>query len=148
MGVTVGDMLKRFRKLNTTKLAEQTIRQTKEGYVQMNKDQLYTGEGADNNKIPAYRSKAYANLKAQLNTLPGLGIPDYYLTGKMYSKMQLKITANSVKVISTVDYYNDLIARGGDPFGLNDDSKQQYYKLYFRPIFMQKLADTLGVKLV
>jgi len=144
---TTKDMLNKFKRLNLQKIAADTIKQTKDAYVQYNKDQLYTGGGADGNRLPAYRSKAYAAMKAQQNSLPGLGIPDYYLTGRMYSKMQLQISKDTVKVISKVEYYEDLANRGGDPFGLSPDSKQDYYYKWFRPIFIRAIADKTGTKL-
>jgi hypothetical protein len=144
---TVSKMLRAFQRINLNDEVAKAIKKRQDLYLQLNKDQLMIGEDADAKKLPPYRSKSYAELKAKMNTLPGIGTPDYRLSGKLYNSMKLVFTADTVDVISTVPYFEDIKSRDQRAFGLSRESKAELIDTYLQQQINQQISDKTGVGL-
>jgi hypothetical protein len=142
---TVGQMLERFKSLNVNEEVKKIIQSDPKSYIEQNQEQLLAGMGANNSKLPPYRSLSYQKFKESLNPGAG-GNPDYYLTGAMFAAMQIEIKNDAVRIFSTVPYYDDLIARGGDPFGLNSEAKSNYIATTLYDRLLHAIKDQTGTK--
>jgi hypothetical protein len=142
---TVGEMLKKFQSVNVNEIAKDIIRSDPKSYIEQNQEQLQAGMGANNEVLPPYRSLAYARFKEHINPRAG-GHPDYYLTGEMYRQMKLEINGDAIRIYSTVPYFTDLLARGGDPFGLSNEGKDKYVSLYLYDSLLKKIKDLTGTR--
>lgn len=146
---TVGTMLAKFQSVNRDleNIATKVIEETEQELLDFNRKQLFSGEGANQEKLPRYRNNKYARIKNQLNPSAGFGNPDYYVSGRMYREMAIDFVNRRLHIFSTVPYYGDLTARGGDPFGLQPGSKQEYLRQFFKPHFVREIGNRTGVRI-
>lgn len=149
---TVLDMLRRFESVNLEQEAEYILNDTERTIVGYNQAQMYVkGEGADGNKFRPYSrspmGQEYAEMKHAMNPQPGFGNPDYYLTGEMYSRMFAEAKAGKLTITSSAPHTSKLLERGGDPFGLQPESKDHYIKNVFHPAFLRRIAEKTGVRI-
>ena len=83
--MTIVSLAEKFNSLNTDKIINESLNETKDEFKSINKEQLRAGKtNTGKNIAPKYRSKKYALAKNQMNPLPGLGNPDLHLTGAFY----------------------------------------------------------------
>lgn len=125
------------RKLTAYKQAlpailDQTVEDTKDKVIELNKDQLLHGLDAFGVKIGEYKSIPYAIQKFSLNSLAGFGQKDYRLTGAYYEKIYAIIQGGKL-IIGSSDSKNKWLDFPGE-FGLTDESKVKYRPV-FRPVF-------------
>jgi len=140
-------MLSKFKSLVIETIAAQVVEGTERELITLNQNQLFHGEDADGNKLPRYRSERRARIKNSMNPLPGYGIPDYYVTGRMYNQMYVDFERDGTyKIRSNVPYFGVLTARGGNPFGIQPNNKVQYIKNTFKGRFIKIIANIVGVK--
>lgn len=144
---TIDEMLAAFRSINLEQEIAKAIEITETAYLDAQRQQLYNGLDGNGLPLPSYHSSKYARAKADMNPLPGLGTPDYKLTGALYSNMYVDFIGDLVQTKSNVSYFGDLTARGGDPFTLNENSKEKYSNDNLYPVLMQNLSEITGVGL-
>lgn len=144
---TVDEMLAAFRSINLEQEIAKAIETTETAYLDAQRQQLYNGLDGNGLPLPSYHSPKYARAKADMNPLPGLGTPDYKFTGALYANMYIDFIGDLVQTKSNVDYFGDLTARGGDPFTLNEASKEKLSNDNIYPVLMQSLSEITGVGL-
>lgn len=102
-------------------LAELVIKHSTK-ILEAQKEQLKSGRNADGKKItPKYASKSYGLAKNKMNSLPGLGTPDLFLTGELYRRLDLIVGVPNDKeytIFSDVDYFNDLLDKYANVIGI------------------------------
>ena len=146
---TILAMLNRFRALNLEAIAAEVAEGTEQDLITLNQNQLFMGQDADGKPLPRYHSFKNARVKNAMNPLPGLGIPDYKLTGEMYRQMFVDFDSNGKYIIkSAVPYFGKLTARGGNPFGVQPNNKEVYTRNVFNGKFVQIVSRQTGVKVV
>lgn len=143
---TVNQMLGKFKALNIENEAAQVLEDTEQELLTFNRNQLFRGEGADGKKLPRYPNGKYAEYKNALNPLPGLGVPDYKVSGDLYNQMAIDFKAGKLAIFSTVSYVGKVVARGGDPFGLQPSSKAAYVRINFNPRFVRNISSKTGTR--
>lgn len=129
MGVTLPDMLAKFKRLN---LRNEVKRQLQQDYsneiISLNQRQLYA-ESIDSLGIPLrfYNSNSYAFEKEKQNPLPGFGRPDLYQTGDFYKAFVVRVKGNFYEITSTDGKTKSLTEKyGKDLFGLTEQSKKEF----------------------
>lgn len=142
------ELIQRFESINLISEAEEVMRDTERTLVGYNQAQMY-GWGEDNkgNKLPPYKSDDYARYKHGRNPQPGLGTPDYYLTGTMFSLMKAVIGGGKYSITSDAPYTGELIARGADPFGLQPRVQYSYSKEVLYPRLRRRISQITGLRL-
>ena len=135
------EVANRLRTLNVRELAADVIIETDKAYLDLNKSQLYLrGEDSEGNPLRSYYSPAYALYKNKLNSRPGFGTPDLFVTGKFYGGFVLNVVGNDVVADSTDSKTSKLTAQYGEKiFGLQENSKEVYRKEFLLPTFFRKL---------
>lgn len=114
-----------------------------------NRAQLESGLDRNGDVInPFYGSIYYAMMKNNMNSKPGLGVPDLKLTGAFYRGIFLSmkgyafsLSSSNSKTESLVDKYGEYI------FGLNDNSLASYSQNEFFEAFKEFIESTLKIKM-
>lgn len=147
---TVYDMILIFEKLqsNFDVLIAEAIEQTAEYLTDEIKEQLFTGTDATGNKItPRYKNARYAQLKARMNSKPGLFTPDLKLSGRLYQGLFSLVYEENLLISSNVDYAGILENRYGIKiFEPNRDNLNQWITKRFRPVLMAKIEALTGLQ--
>lgn len=147
---TAGDMLDLVRSLDLESVAIETMENTTEELIRLNKEQLLHGKTSDGDLLAPYRSEDYANYKHGLNPLPGFGTPDYRLTGAFFSGFVVTISGDVEDIHSTDPKTQKLEDREGGGqigadriFGPDDESHEEYVINAFAPEFYEILYRAL-----
>jgi hypothetical protein len=128
MEVTIDDMLENLKSIRLQEELPNLVNGTSVEITGLIKDQLYHGKSAvgqiipqysPTNKyygkeFPEYRGQLYRDMKATINSLPGIGTPDLFLTGKFYEAMGVKVNGDTYDVESDTDHSERLEERYGD----------------------------------
>lgn len=139
-------MLQATANLDIQFLIENSLIETAQNYVGLQKDQMLHGLAADGTKIGKYRNPQYAAMKAQMNPLAGEGNVDLKNKGDFYSGIFTDVRADSIVVDSADQKSTALQSKYGERiFGLDDDSKSEYAQ-QVRPVFFQMVTDELNAK--
>lgn len=138
------DLLGRLQNINVDRAAKMTLGETREIFLDLNREQLMSGIRADKSKI----TPEYAHFTRQKKQEQGRD-PDVvtlYDTGDFYRAMFLDVGSDLLEVDST-DYKSEELQEkyGEKIFGLTDDSKITYTDEIF-PVFLQKIEDILNGK--
>lgn len=99
----------------------------------LNITQLKKGLNVKGKNIrPEYASKSYAKFKQSKNSKPQSGTPDLKLTGKYYSKMQVKVKSKEFEIVNTDSKDAELSSKYGSVTafkGLTNNSKSKLREL-------------------
>lgn len=121
-------------KINLIDLAKQIVTENAEPLLEENRAQLYMGLRPDGNEItPRYHYRWYAEWKHRLNPMPGLGVPDLFLTGQLHETLTLSTETFMPYFNSDMAGYPQ-IAQYRNIFGVgNTYLKWQYAAKVFNP---------------
>lgn len=116
---------------------------TKDQYLAIQKDQLYTGVDSRGSHLLTYKNKYYARKKNEMNPIPGYGNPDLRLTGAFYNAMKADVNSEGLTVYSTDQKAGMLEAKYGKSiFTLFEEWRDDYLML-LQPIFVENLSNSL-----
>lgn len=139
-------MLKRFERLNTDKIIQDSITDNAEAMGELNKKQLYTGKDKTGEFLRPYRSQLYADIKYQMNPVPGYGNPDLRVTGAFYRGIQVKVSGDSINIKSTDEKGEALEKKyGAEIFGLGKELKKEFLDEKLRPAIKEKILQETGL---
>ncbi len=146
-------ILSNFKKLHDNwagfDLIEETIHVAENNekvIADFNRVQLYEkGETVDGKKLKKYRNAKYARVKNSMNPLPGLGNPDFYVTGEFQKSIFADVRGKSIILDAADPKVEFLVERDGEGiFGLQDESKVQVWNRVLRPPLIQRLNKKTG----
>jgi hypothetical protein len=128
---------------NAEVIAKESFDETKERFIDLNKDQLLHGEKSTGESLGLYKNRSYAIEKNRLNPLPGLGLKDYKLKGSYYAGITLTIEGGKI-VMTSKDPKSKWIEKNDDKrFGLNEVNREIYVNQSLRPVIIKKIIDTI-----
>jgi hypothetical protein len=112
--------------------------------VQLNKNQLYElGENSKGVKLNKYRSKYYADMKANMRN--GKELTDLFLSGNFQRHFFIVIEGDMYGISSTDSKTAKLIEKYGDDiFGFTEENKVNAF-LIIKPALVQKIKEILQV---
>jgi hypothetical protein len=118
---------KRIQAINLDELKMQAVEAEAGRILTLNKEQLNKGETWKGSKIkPKYKSPYYSRKKNKLNSVPGLGVPDINLSGKLQNRMNISFQNNATYSIwSFVDYAAFVLPRYLNILGLSDKNEEK-----------------------
>lgn len=105
---TVSQMRERLKSVNLIDEALSIVSERQEQVLSLQKMQMKTGRGKKLRTLKKYRNPDYSKKKNQMNPAPGLGNPDLYLTGNLYSSLRVVINRDGWYLDSNVPYFFDL----------------------------------------
>ena len=143
---TIAKVTNLWRNLDVEEEAVNTILETKEDLIDLNQSQLLEGKNKVGQKLKSYRNWSYAKMKNAKNSLPGFGIPDLFNKGNFFAGFKIRfISKKSFEFYSTDDKNSMLVKKyGQDIFGLQDESREEYLRRNFKPVFFDRLNKKLS----
>lgn len=121
-------MLDKVKSLDLRSEVPVIIERTQADLILLNQTQLFQfGMKADGSFLGEYKNKSYAAKKNARNPQPGLGRPDFKLTGEFYKDFYVKVSKTVFEVDSKDSKSASLIERDGENiFGLTKENKTVY----------------------
>jgi hypothetical protein len=143
--MTFGSLLDDMRKLDLEAIAVESITETIPQILDRNKRQLYHGLTSEGQNLRKYRRRKYAEVKNEMNPLPGLGNPDFFFTGDFYNNFFGAIYGEDVVVNSRNWKATKLEARDGADhiYGLGTEEHQGYVREDLSPVYYLKIHKRL-----
>lgn len=146
--MTVRALYEKISALNIEQAAIESVTETKENLSDENRKQLIAGFNRRGERLRPYRSAKYARVKNQMNPLPGLGNPDFKVTGQFQRGIKTEVNGTSIVTASTDGKAMKLEIRDGpDIYGVGGTFKQEYIKEFLRPAFHRRISELTGLKL-
>ena len=155
--LTISSLSEKFNTINTDKIIDESLNETKDEFKAINKQQLKSGKTRTGEEIKSttnpntgrknyYKSKKYALAKNQMNALPGLGNPDLYLTGAFYEGIDVEVGKDVFDIISKDEKGPELENKYSDIFGLGNNFKKKYLDEDLGPTVKKKISNFVGLK--
>ena len=145
---TIAAMSRAWSQINLAKEAMIVVSETQQDIIELNQDQLKSGELKTSQRIrPKYRNPYYARKKNSQNPLPGLGTPDLHNTGEFYKGFTIRLQGDTGFDITSKDSKTpDLVSKySPDIFGLTQQSKGEYGTI-MQPKLVQRIRTKTGAK--
>ena len=146
---TPGEILEELEQLDIDALVRESVEEVSTEYIKKNLDQLYEGLNSEGQKIlPRYRSNKYARVKNEMNSAPGLGTPDLFLTGAFYAGSKARLEGDDIVEESSVEYSKDLENRY-DPnqiWGLDEENHDEFVNEDLQTLIIEKISEQTGLR--
>lgn len=158
--MTLHELQRRLKGFNIlTELAD-SVDETKEAVVELNREQLLHGLDSEGNYLsptyledPFFKSpesgKRYAEWKARIEPKRDkpFFVPNLFITGRYHSTIDLSVTQETMVTTSDDPAADSIEAKfGEDIYGLNSESKSEYIPNHLLPILQTKITGKLGLK--
>lgn len=145
---TINELADAVSKLQPMAETLRIVKEQKKDLIRLNQSQLYReGVLSTGEKLKPYRSKAYAEKKNAMNSLPGLGNPDLFLTGSFFRGMEVDVTGESFSIDSRDGKAANLEKKySAQIFGLTPQSQEKYNQFIFYPRFQKYFTQQTGLK--
>lgn len=139
---TIKELYRRVLALNTDDAIEQAVSETADEYLKENQKQLFEGFDREGQHLRRYRSAKYARVKNQMNPLPGLGNPDFYVTGDFYRGQHVRATAQGITTDLTDPKSAELLRRDPNIIGLGGAYRMEYIGV-LHPALVRRIRQNL-----
>ena len=146
---TPGEMWTALEELNLKEVVLEAIEDHKEDYVKLNLEQLYQGLNPEGEKItPEYVEGPYRRKKARMNSAPGEGTPDFFLSGEMYEETHADVDGEDIEIKSDVNYaqYNEERWGNAEIWGLSPENYEEFVQETLQPLIVEKVSELTGLK--
>ena len=123
---TIKQLKEKLNRIDPLKLAEAVLKRHEADLADLNREQLLDGNlNTGDGIIPTYAWEWFANEKHSMNSRPGYGTPDLYLTGAFHRSITAKVSGDTIIFDASDDKKADLEGQySNDIFGLTPQSKE------------------------
>lgn len=128
---------------NLPSIAENSVNETKEDVVVIQKDQLRQGVSSTGGSFRKYQNKAYAIKKNKMNPIPGLGNPDLKYTGSFYDGIFVSVAGGRITIGSHDSKAQMLEANYKNVFGLSPQEMEDFLYGKLKPVYNKNVLDFL-----
>jgi hypothetical protein len=148
------DFIARLERLNVMEVAVETINETKDEFLHLNKSQLWAGKKASGSDItPSYlddpffktrkQAEVYANWKQRITPSPDRNkyAPNLWINGYFYHSIQINASGDLIKFTAWPEVMN----KYEDVFGLMPENQKGYNYTVFLPLFLYKIQQITGI---
>lgn len=147
---TIPDFVTNFKRLNNNKFNEIVVDELynyQEVIMDFNKDQLMSGYNSNSERLRSYKNREYAEMKNEVNPLPGFGNPDLNLTGQFHRGFYVRRGGKTFLLLGSSDEKNDKLKGkyGKDIFGLTSSSKESFIEGGFNDRLVRALKRFLNI---
>jgi hypothetical protein len=148
----INEIREALERVNIHQAAVESIVETSEEYLHLNKNQLWAGKKASGADItPSYlddpffktrkQAEAYASWKQRITPNPERNkyAPNLYINGFFYESLQI-----AVGVDITFTGWPEVLQKYDDIYGLTPEHQPGYNFDVFLPVFANKLSEQTG----
>ena len=145
MPETFGELLENINQMDLEEISRRSLDQTIDRIADLNREQLKQGITSTGGRLRPYRSRNYAIVKNQMNPLPGLGNPDFLVTGAFHAKIQAERFGDTIGVHSYDQKAESLEARDGADkiYGLIPENHNLYVEEDLTPVYLKEVRQSL-----
>ena len=141
------DMIAKINGLDLWQIGADTLSAHVEEIAAMNRQQLMEGVGSDGQPLnPSYAWNDYAQMKQQMNPLPGLGNPDLKLTGAFHASIKYEV--KDKELISKANDIHGLEAKYTNayqsPLKISKDFRTLLIQYYLRETFKKNVQNAIN----
>jgi hypothetical protein len=142
-------LLDRLDRTELTPIIILCLETSKYEWLSLNRGQLHDGQ--DNTgrlQSPDYADERYAVHKNEENPVPGLGVPDFFVTGDYYNSIQMTVNASQYSITTYsqgVPYGPKLEAKWSRNYGLDPENLGFFSHEIVRPKVVKELVKELGL---
>lgn len=142
---TIDDLLEKWERYDVLSTVRQSIINTKEDLLEVQRLQMLEGKNSDGEEIGEYKSEKYALKKYEINPVPGLGVPDLRLTGEWQGELDVEVGSDTVTIKAPENEKTPRLIElfGLQILGLNQESSAVYSVQYLQPEFIKLATDAL-----
>ncbi len=157
--MTILALYNRFSQLNTDKVIEESVADTKDQILRLNKEQLLAGKtrtGAD--ITPSYlddpyfktreAAQKYSEWKDRITPNPfrKSGTPNLYINGFYHNSIRVDVVGQSIQYSTNVGIGSKIEGKYGENlYGLSGNFKSEYLGVYLGPLLLQKIQSLTGL---
>lgn len=138
--VTAAEMSRRLNKVNINVISSESVEETKDDLLDMQKAQLLRGKGNDGNDLePGYLEDPYFKspesamryMEWKKKISPNVGrndnAPNLYINGAFHRTVKVKVNTDSWDILSDSEIYNSVDQKyKGKEFGITPENKTAY----------------------
>jgi len=143
------DLLDRLDATEIKPIIVLCLEQSQYEWLGLNRGQLHDGQDNTGHlQSPLYESERYAEHKNEVNPVPGMGVPDFFVTGDYYNSLKLVINQSQWNINTYsegVDYAPKLEAKWHNNYGLDPTNKTYFSGEIVKPKLMNELKGKLGL---
>ncbi len=148
----MGHMFSLLDRLDRTELQPIIIlclNQSKYEWLSLNLGQLH--DGHDNTgrlQSPDYADERYAVHKNEENPVPGLGVPDFFVTGDYYNSIQMTVNSSQYSIVTYsggVPYGPKIEKKWQRNYGLDPTNLEFFNQEIVKPKIIGELVKELGL---
>ena len=139
--MTIEQKYKNFRllQLDLMKLGSESLNETRDYYLDLNRQQMNAGYGRYDERIGVYASPAYERLKTSMNPNAG-GWVDLKLTGFFQNMMYLKLVGDKKFEVGRQDSKaEELTSKYGESIFYLSPTRLEQYREKFFPVLNAKI---------
>jgi hypothetical protein len=132
---TISQLIRNVQAINVSDVIQESIDDTKQALVRLQKLQMLFGERSDGKKIGKYRSIPYAVRKQAQNPLAGFKQVDLRLHGDFHGGLFADVRDDKV-VFDSLDSKTEILVEkyGEKIFGLNKKNAVEYSQNHLAPV--------------
>lgn len=141
-------LLDRLDKVELKPIIILCLEQSQYEILAFNRGQLYDGKDNTGSLIsPMYAEERYAIVKEEENPVPGLGIPDLFVTGDFYNGMGVVVNSSQYNfTISSRDIKAPkLELKYKNIYGLDPENTGYFSNEILKPKIVTELKERLGL---
>jgi hypothetical protein len=145
-GRDLGSFKQALEDLDLQEISRIVVEKTAPKISELNVDQLRHGLTSQETRLRPYRGAKYARVKHEMNPLPGLGNPDFILTGAFTGAIRTEVQGDTVGTHSYNEKAPELEARDGADkiYGLGSERHNEYVQETLQPEFIQEAKNALN----
>jgi hypothetical protein len=136
---------RRAKKVNVDQVIQNVFENKKDELLEQNKKQLFEGFNAKGKRLREYQNADYAFAKYASNPLPGLGNPDFFVTGAFYRGWAIMVRRTELINEFEDEKSDQLLKRDPGIAGLGGNYKTSFIQEDLRPEFMKQIRKPYGL---
>lgn len=142
-------LLDRLDKVELKPIVILCLETSKYEWLSLNRGQLHDGQDNTGHlQSPEYADERYAEHKNEENPVPGLGVPDFFVTGDYYNSIQMTINASQYSITTYsqgVPYGPKLDNRWKRNYGLDAENTGFFANEILKPKIVGEMVKQLGL---
>jgi hypothetical protein len=143
-------LLDRLDKVEIKPVIFLCLEQSQYEWLGLNRGQLHDGQDNTGSlQSPLYASEQYALGKEEMNPVPGLGVPDFFVSGDYYNSIQVKVLRGEYSIYTysngSVPYSGKIEENWPRNYGLDPTNKAFFANEILKPKIVMELKKELGL---
>lgn len=142
---TIKGLIRRIEQANVEQALHDAFQQNAQAIEDKNREQLFEGYDRNGKRLKPYRRAKYARVKNEMNPLPGLGNPDFKVTGAFYRGVHVTVEGQVIKTNLSDSKSDELLKRDPDIIGVGGNYRKEIINDTLHPAFIGQMHKQLKI---